>query len=111
MLILEAAISSLVFSQEVVCLARDYSAIFAFVKIRALLIHRSYKNNTVIAKFTFVTHFALVCGPLQESLLSELKTPLAVCIFLNVKVQHFEVESFCNMGSGEVEWKPGEGQF
>lgn len=39
------------------------------VKIRELLIQRSYKNNIVITKFTFVTHFALNHGSLQGNLL------------------------------------------
>jgi hypothetical protein len=45
------------------------------VKITELLIHRSYKNNIVITKFTFVTHFALKHGTLLEAF-SELKTYL-----------------------------------
>lgn len=49
------------------------------VKMRELLIQRSYKNNIVIPKFTFVTHFALNHGTLQGDLL-RLKIPLAVCI-------------------------------
>lgn len=49
------------------------------VKIRELLIQRSYKNNIVITKFTFVTHFALNHGTLQGALLG-VKIPLAVCI-------------------------------
>lgn len=47
------------------------------VKMRELLIHRSYKNNIVITKFTFVTHFALNYGTLQGNLLW-VKIPLAV---------------------------------
>lgn len=49
------------------------------VKIRELLIQRSYKNNIVITKFTFVTHFALNHGTLQGALLG-VKIPLAVYI-------------------------------
>lgn len=49
------------------------------VKIRELLIQRSYKNNIVITKFTFMTHFALNHGTLQGSLLG-VKIPLAVYI-------------------------------
>ena len=37
------------------------------------------KNNIVITKFTFVTHFALNHGTLRETFL-ELKIPLAVFI-------------------------------
>lgn len=49
------------------------------VKIRGLLIQRSYKNNIVITKFTFVTHFALNHDTLQGALLG-VKIPLAVYI-------------------------------
>ena len=49
------------------------------VKIRELLIQRSYKNNIVITKFTFVTHVALNHSTLQGTLLW-VKIPFAVCI-------------------------------
>lgn len=49
------------------------------VKIRELLIQMSYKNNSVITKFTFVTHFALNHSTLQGALLG-VKKPLAVYI-------------------------------
>ena len=69
------------------------------VKIRELLIQRSYKNNIVITKFTFVTHFALNHGTLQGNL--GVKKSHLLFIFRKCQwIRNFEIESFDSLGEG-----------